>query len=554
MNSIKDTQSKYYIGLSWALLALSLIIPAIILSMHVKIPIGAFYWDSYLYLDAQNRIANGQIPNVDFFPPVGALGYYLFYWLRLLLPDSQPMLAASWSLALVTVPLMAIVTWDSIKTNATAALLIVMGFAFFTIVPFNTTEYYTYPGFDGFAIYNRQGSQLIYVVAAALLFMRPTWIKGVVIGLAMTILFSIKITAFLAAGLFCAYALFTGKISIASTIIAIVLAAIILAITELTTGMVSAYIGDIIELIASNEEDLIGRLLQGGSRTFGVCAPAGLAALLLLFTNKWKRLDHPAIWIFVGLGAGIFFESQNTGGQELIFMIPVMIYAMAKVIGSNINKVTVYILLTLSAATVLPPIAQTLQHATRAVVVGINQEPLEQKHLSNMGAVLVRPFLREREVDLREHWLQYPDAMMNYTKIGQLPEFILFQDFTFQASWAKNADEAVGALLEREANGLKFNTVMNIDFTNPFAYLLNKQAPKHVAIGADPTRVVKKLREGEAESLADTDILLKPRCPYTANVKALEDIYKPALKNHIEVDVSPCYTALIHPRIQAQWK
>ncbi len=541
--------------MSWALLALCLIIPAIILSLPVKISIGAFYWDSYLYLDAQNRIASGQIPNVDFFPPVGALGYYLFYWVRLLLPDSQPMLAASWSIALVSVPLMAVVTWDSLKTNAVSALLVAMGFAFFTIIPFNTTEYYTYPGFDGFAIYNRQGSQLIYIVAAALLFMRNTWIQGLVVGLAMTILFSIKITAFLAAGLLCAYALLAGRISILSTILAGIIFAVILAVTEFSTGIISAYIGNILELVASNEEGLTGRLLQGAARTFGVGAPAALAGLLLLFAAKWQRLDHPSIWLFAAIVAGIFFESQNTGGQEVIFIIPVVIYAMLIVLRSQASPALVGILLTLGAATALPPIVQTTQHSMRAVASSLkNQVPLEHKNLKSMGDIMVRIFLIEREVELREHWLKYPDAMMHYAELGQLPEFVLFQDFAYQASWAINVDKAVTALLKREAEGLEYSTVMNMDFTNPFAYLLNKQAPKHVAIGADPTRTVKKMRDGEAEALADTDIILFPRCPYTSNIKMLSNIYGPALTDHKEVVVSECHSALIHPRIQAQWK
>ncbi|KPB02826.1 hypothetical protein SU32_00645 [Ahrensia marina] len=546
-------QSKYYVIASWALLALCVLFPILVFSLPVKIPIGAFYWDSYLYLDAQNRIATGQLPNVDFFPPVGALGYYLFYWLRLVLPESQPMLAASWALIFVTVPLMAVVTWDSLKTNAVTTLLVVLGFAFFTIVPFNTTEYYSYPGYDGFAIYNRQGSQLIYVVAAALLFMRQTWLQGVVIGLAMTALFSIKITAFLAAGLFCAYALLCGKISIRSTIIAIIISAIILAITELTTGIISAYLRDIFELVTSNEGGLIGRLLQGGARTFGVCAPAALAGLLLLFAAKWQRLDHPAIWIFVALAAGVFFESQNTGGQELIFVIPVIVYAMFIVLKSTIAPPMVGVLLLLGAAAALPPIVQTTQHAARATVTALKQAPLEHENLKSMGDVLVRDFLVERETEIRQHWQNYPEAMMHYVELGQLPEFVLFQDFAFQAAWARNADMAVTALLKKEAEGLEYKTIMNMDFTNPFAYLLDKEAPKHVAIGADPTRIVTKLREGEAEALADTDIILVPQCPYTSNIRMLSDIYGPALVDHKEVALSQCHTALIHPRLQADW-
>lgn len=553
--SAVSSESNYPANLSWVLLALCLLLPLIILSLPTKIPIGAFYWDSYLYLDAQNRIATGQIPSVDFFPPVGALGYYLFYWVRLVLPDSQPMLAASWAIALVSVPLMAIVTWDSLKTNPVGALLIVIGFAFFTIVPFNTTEYYTYPGFDGFAIYNRQGSQLIYIVASALLFMRNTWLKGLVIGLAMTALFTVKITAFLAAGLFCAYALVSGRISISSTILSVVLAAIILGLTELMNGMISAYVGNIFELVASNEGGFIGRILQGGARTFGVCAPAALAGLILLFTSKWQRLDHPALWLFVCIAAGVFFESQNTGGQEVIFIIPVVVYATFIVLRSEMSTAVGSIILILCAAAALPLMAQTTQHAARATLASLkNQVPLKHENLKSMGDVLVREFLIEREIELREHWIRHPDAMEHLADLAQLPEFVLFQDFAFQASWAINVDTAVTALLEREENGLQYKTIMNMDFTNPFAYLLNKQAPKHVAIGADPTRIVMAMRDGEAEALADTDIVLVPRCPYTSNVRMLSNIYGPALVNHKEVRLTDCHNALIHPRLQADWQ
>ncbi|MDZ7823432.1 MAG: hypothetical protein U5K75_04905 [Ahrensia sp.] len=168
--------------------------------------------------------------------------------------------------------------------------------------------------------------------------MRSTWMMGLVIGLAMTVLFSVKITAFLAAGLLCAYGLLSGKISLASTLTAIVLSAVMLAIAELTTGIVLAYISDIFLLVTSNEGGLASRLLQGASRTFGISAPAALMALVLLLTHKWERLDHPSMWIFATVVAGIFFESQNTGGQELIFMIPVMVYVMTKVLRNDTTQ------------------------------------------------------------------------------------------------------------------------------------------------------------------------------------------------------------------------
>ena len=61
-----------------AILALAVAIAAILLSLPLRVPIGAMYWDLVVYFDAANRIFTGQVPTVDFFAPVGPLGYYLF--------------------------------------------------------------------------------------------------------------------------------------------------------------------------------------------------------------------------------------------------------------------------------------------------------------------------------------------------------------------------------------------------------------------------------------------------------------------------------------------
>lgn len=52
----------------------------VLLTLPLAVPIGPMYWDTYIYLDAAQRIRMGQIPSLDFSTPVGALGYYLFTW------------------------------------------------------------------------------------------------------------------------------------------------------------------------------------------------------------------------------------------------------------------------------------------------------------------------------------------------------------------------------------------------------------------------------------------------------------------------------------------
>ena len=84
------------------LIILALVVACMPLALMttVTMPIGPMYWDHYIYLDAANRIFDGQIPSVDFFAPVGGLGYYLFAGWLYLFPNGHPLLLSSWSLPL----------------------------------------------------------------------------------------------------------------------------------------------------------------------------------------------------------------------------------------------------------------------------------------------------------------------------------------------------------------------------------------------------------------------------------------------------------------------
>ena len=53
------------------------------------------------------------------------------------------------------------------------------------------------------------------------------------------------------------------------------------------------------------------------------------------------------------------------------------------------------------------------------------------------------------------------------------------------------ASEAVEAIKAYEAaNGVRFETIMSLNFVNPFPWLLDRHAPRRIAIGADPYRAV----------------------------------------------------------------
>ncbi|EBU7498412.1 hypothetical protein DK058_26460, partial [Salmonella enterica subsp. enterica serovar Typhi] len=110
-----------------------------------------------------NRIASGQVPALDFFTPVGPLGYYLFAALNYVFPNAQPTLIAHWALLLVSAPLMALVVYDVDKRSRLTAFGLLLPFLLYVLLPFNTREFYVFPGSDGFGIYNRQICHILYI-------------------------------------------------------------------------------------------------------------------------------------------------------------------------------------------------------------------------------------------------------------------------------------------------------------------------------------------------------------------------------------------------------
>ena len=238
------------------------------------------------------------------------------------------------------------------------------------------------------------------------MFVRNRSLLVALVAALMLVLFLVKITGFVAAGLLCLAALAAGRIRLFGAIASAVIFVAALGGLELATGMISAYLADIVALLDINDSSLASRLIQGASRTGGTVIFAGLLGALLIIVLPartaagqplWRAVcDHPSIWLGAALAGGIFFESQNTGSQEHIALWPVAILALARMFaadGSNGAKAAAALV---AACTVLPPAVQTIQHATRANLAMIRQVPLEHENLGAMGQVTVRPRKLER--------------------------------------------------------------------------------------------------------------------------------------------------------------
>ncbi len=538
-----------------ALLALAFVCVCVLLALPLSLPIGPMYWDVVIYYDAANRIFSGQVPIVDFFTPVGPLGYYLFAGWLALFPNAQPTLLAHWSLLAVTGPLIALVAWEVDRRSRATALALLVPFLIFALLPFNTRDFYPFPGSDGFGIYNRQACQVLYVLVAALAFVRERRLKTAIAVAAMTALFFLKITGFVAGGVIAAYALLSGRVTLSSVLAGALAFALILAGMEFADGMVSHYVLDIAELVSMNGGTLLPRFLQATSLNFGVVGAAASLAVLLVWAGR-RRADgdfaESGLWLATIVFAGILFETQNTGSQAFIFLWPALLAVVIAAGRLADRPVLVLAIFGLVAATALPPAVRVVERAARTYVGAVRNVPLAQRNLKSLGAVDMR-----REVEARaEHMLRfYPEHRAlydNLVAVGELPTPVLYSDFDFQIGYLSAVDTAIDSIRALEAEtGVRFDTIMSLNFVNPFPWLMDREAPLHIAIGADPTRAVPAPDSKEESAVADTDLVLYPTCPPTTANAMLYEMYSPALARHRRIRLDACYDAFVHPRFAA---
>ncbi|MEP9396109.1 hypothetical protein [Mesorhizobium sp. KR2-14] len=560
------------IGSPLGLLAAMAVVLAGLLLLPITVPIGPMYWDVFIYFDAANRIFDGQVPSNDFFTPVGPLGYYVFAGAAWLFPNAQPALLAHWCWLIVTAPLMALVVQQVDQRSRGTAFALLVPFLVFAVLPFNTRDFYPYPGSDGFGIYNRQASQLLYVLAAALIFVRNQRVLALVVTLAMLALFFGKITGAVAGGLLCAFAFLTGRISLRHALASALGFLAVLAIIEFATGLVSNYVADILALVAMNESTLAPRFVQSASLNFGVAMTGLLLATVVLYAERQrlasavagirqecsaravaKLLDNDAFWLVAVLFAGIFFETQNTGSQAMILVWPAVLAVLLKAGRMFATPKILIATMALAGACVLPPLVNTVERAARTYGGAAKNVELPHGHLKTLGAVSARPEVMQRAMRMLPFLAEHREPFDRFVGMGELPAPLLYSDFDFQIGHLVSTDRAVGSLLDLEQQaGIRFETIMNLNFVNPYPWLMDRSAPMHLAIGADPYRAVPETGSQELEAVRNVDIALLPTCPLTtANARLLE-LYGEGLKDHTRIRLDDCNDAFVHPRLAGE--
>tara|TARA_R110002020_G_scaffold29585_13_gene93472 strand:- start:93 stop:1799 length:1707 start_codon:yes stop_codon:yes gene_type:complete len=545
----------------YSILAAFVAVLLVLQVLPLVLPIGPMYWDVLIYYDAIGRIAQGQWPAIDFFVPVGPLEYFLAAFSDWLFADAQPVLLTQWIWLPVTVPVMALILWDTVRRGSKVALWLLVPWMLYTALPFNVIDFYPYPGTDAFGIYNRHGAILLYLVAATVLFVRGPVIQTIILSLLVLGLAFCKITAFLAAGPILLFGLILGRISLGTAIATALICIGVTGIVELSTGLVSPYVQDIILLASQNTGALLPRFLTAASQHFNVFGAGGILAVVLLITalyghkaaggreagNRIARvLDADWFWVGLLLVCGLFYETQNTGGQAFLMVWPALLAILLRPMG-DYGRAGVAILV-LVGFTALPNISTMLHKAARAAAVAPGYIELDAPDLGPIGRVSAKDVFVEQAERMRGIYIDRRDTYEAIAETEALPSFIMFSDPDYQYLLLREIQAATVAIKALEAeSGRKFERVFNLDFANPFPYILNMKGTDHVAIGADPSRALPELDARTRDAVARTDLVLAPTCPYHHARKQLFEHYASALSAHTKVTLTPCFDAYLLP-------
>lgn len=559
-----STRATWLPSLPLALLGVAILACALLLTQPLTLPLGPMYWDLVLYLDAANRIADGQIPLIDFIAPVGPLGYWLFAGLDALFPRAHPLLLAQWCLFAVTAPAMAVVLHAVDRQSRAKALALLLPYLAFQILPINVEHYSFFPGTDGFGIYNRHVSIVLYVLVSALVFLQGRAL-ALVIGWTLTALFMIKITGFLAGGLVTAFALAAGRIGLRQSLTIAAAAALGLIGFELATGLISAYLDSILALIAINAGGILPRFIQAASLHLDIVGAGAALVLALLWLDRHdiadaalalrrqpsatgfaQLIDRDVAWLAVVLAAGLFFETQNTGGQAFIFIWPVLLVILSRWLGSG--RRGALLVCGLIAATAIPPAETVLQRGARALMAQTGYAALPNQHLGRLGLVSQHAGVMMRASAMLDIYAAHPATFRDFAAREMLPAPQLYSELDFQASWLMSVDEGVSAILAHEqASGRRFETIMSLNFVNPFPSVMGRSAPRGIAIGADPFRAVPKPDDAEIALAREADLVLYPLCPVTVANEALRAVYAPVLTGRREIRLGRCWKGYVKP-------
>jgi hypothetical protein len=527
----------------------------VVLLAPVFIPIGANYWDLAIYVDAAHRISLGQVPNVDFRTPAGPLEYYLYALGQSLFAGGHPALIANWAYLVVTGPIFWVALRFNVQASSTVKYALALPFIFLALMPFNSSATFPAPGIDAYGYYNRHPALLLYVLVTLSVLGRPGRLLAFLTGLLLLCLLLTKITALVAALPIIGYLVVIRVFTLPMLAISALTLFVPLIFLEFATGIVGAYLANVVELLRLNTGGLLSRLnLVAATQFDTLIALFAIWVVLALveivkFPMQWKLSKIEWLTLFIKSRLVVFtlllivalvFELQNTGSQQYVFVWPFLVLLLQDWWRKR-GWPRTFLVFAVAFATI-PPVVSITHRAVRTLIATATYKAMPELHLGPLAHVSIRPAFLQRANVMDAHYAEHRQIYQQLADKGESPGIDISLEPDFQFLWLMKASQAVKAILDLEAERkIQIGSLLVLDFSDPVTAALKRDTPRHVQIGRDPDRTIAKLDARTLAELAATQGLLVPLCPALPFRMGILAKFEKALEGRTRVALTPCW-------------
>lgn len=518
---------------------------------------GAVANDLLFLEDGARRLAAGLAPHADFHLPTGVQPYLGYLWASRLWPGLPPLMGAQLVGFLLLAPLLAAAMARAPGRAMALALLALTALVTLAPVDLFMSDFY---GISFHASYNRLASGLA-LVWFALVFgrgERSMVVDGGLMAYALLLGFFLKIvTLGVVLAPVLALAAFRAEWRKIAAL-GLALAAAALAALEATTGIVSAYVGDIRAMSAVNSGRAAYFFASFIFKTLFAQVLLGLLIVASLWgrfsearsrkLTPWATLASLATPLAVAAGALALDlqESQATGGLGFVaaaglLFAPGLIGAPLR--GAKLAAASALVTLTAGALAVLAfqiGAASALNRLGPPIVVDMVQRYLP-------GATVAESLLRPQEAQAAL-WGLEGEAGDTVRRIAA--DGVRLSDHTLYLAQWRTVDEALKRLPEGEA--ASFGRVMTLSGVDLFGLALDARPAVGTWIVHDVGRTIAPLDPEQARAyLAGADTVFEPTCliVQAPGAEPMTPWFAAALSAEFEArPLTPCWT--LHRRVR----
>jgi hypothetical protein len=497
------------------------------------IPYGRAIWDFVFVLDGAHRVSLGQRPHVDFASPVGSLTLFMTSWAHQLFPSGNIFVGLhvlAWLLMLP--PLLVLGNrfqnfWHFLAAFGTLAVVVI---APYTLDATQLSE------ISYFATYNRFATGLLLLVGFWLVLPKGRH-DGLLLGYLLSLLFFLKITTALVALAIIVAACIFGRARLRHLVIAMLSTAFVLVVVQISTALVSAYLGDIRAMASVNSGRLVYALLFTGFRSWAPLAALALTMTIGLASYRYSELKwrgapmravnsvlHDQAFLIdasILVGAALLAESQNTGGLGLVSAAALFFHRDIWQGGRSRALASV-----LLVATLVVPVVDVL---VKRSITSVNPIQMLLPGTRVPQATMAGATLFQR---LTTDWLQLSRQVQ-----GQ--GFFLDYDPTTNApaaqlAWAISAVEAAKTF---ETLGYRDTAkrTATLAFSDPFARMLDLVPAHGTTLAMDVGRTQGLMTVEQASHyLSDADGVFVSRCLIGNSEANNEAVFDTVLSNEFE--------------------